>query len=153
MKFKPSPKLFNLWIIYSLIILIVVMSPLIVCFFISLAELVIFLSVYLGISVPVFVFVWVWIGPYVRTLEYGIDSDGLILRGGVWWRFVRNIPFHKVTNVQLTQGPIERVLGLSSVSIQTAGHGQSNVPEGKFNGLINAEEVRKEILKHVKKLK
>jgi membrane protein YdbS with pleckstrin-like domain len=160
---KPSPKLYLLWFVHSLITLALVMSPVFIILIIGAftvlnAEATAFLSVYLqivlpGVILPIYLFVWFWLKHYIKSLKYELTKDEIIVSGGVWWKVVKNIPYHKITNIKQMQGPLERVWSLGSIALQTAGQGQTSAPEGKLNGLKDFEKVKNEILKHVKKFK
>jgi uncharacterized membrane protein YdbT with pleckstrin-like domain len=45
------------------------------------------------------------------------------MEGGVFWKRRATVPYTKVTNVDTTQGPLERYFGFGSVHVQTAGAG------------------------------
>jgi len=80
-----------------------------------------------------------------------LEADGVrIVRDYLWYgRFETFIPYRKITDVKLCRGPIERRLGLQSISIHTAGHG-SREPAGRIRGAENPEQVVGVILQRMR---
>ena len=94
----------------------------------------------------------VWIGAYHGSLEYVIDDDAVRAQGGVYWRKTVAVPYSKITNIDVTQGPLQRKYGLSTVHVQTAGAGGPSAARAELTleGLKNAEEVKEAILEKVR---
>lgn len=69
------------------------------------------LSISLGIA-----YLW-W---YLRSLTYSLAKKELTFKGGVLSRFEKVIPYSKIQHVILYESFWQRVLGLSSVSVETA---------------------------------
>lgn len=79
-----------------------------------------------------------------RAWGYGMDSEELQVRRGVWTRIHTVVPLDKVQHIDVSQGPLERALGICSLVLHTAGtlHSQIVLP-----GLARetAEGIRDEI--------
>ncbi len=60
-----------------------------------------------------------------QIMGYALRERDIIFRKGVIFRSVTTIPFNRVQHCEVQQGPIERLFGLSSLEIFTAG-GQSS---------------------------
>ena len=79
-----------------------------------------------------------------RAWAYGMDSDELQVRRGVWIRVHTMVPLDHVQHIDVSQGPLERALGICSLVLHTAGtlHSQIVLP-----GLTraSAEAMRDEI--------
>ena len=60
------------------------------------------------------------VGIRYRYWRYGLAEDVLILQRGVWTRRRSMTPYFRVQNVDITQGPLERWLGLKRLTIRTA---------------------------------
>ncbi|MFX0183334.1 MAG: PH domain-containing protein [Candidatus Hodarchaeota archaeon] len=96
----------------------------------------------------------VWIIPaivlaiyYVRAIEYTLDDTEVIVRKGIINKTVKHIPFRTITNVSSRYGIYDRILGIGTVEIETAGKsGQQTEPEAKIEGIRNFIEVRDLIL-------
>ena len=56
-----------------------------------------------------------------RHARYTVDADGVEIRRGVWWRTVVTVPRSRVQHTDVSQGPLERRYGLSTVVVYTAG--------------------------------
>ena len=79
-----------------------------------------------------------------RYWKYGLGADVLILEHGVWTRRRSMTPYFRVQNVDVSQGPLERWLGLKRLTIRTA----SATTDASIPGLdaAAAEELRAQIL-------
>jgi membrane protein YdbS with pleckstrin-like domain len=75
---------------------------------------------------------------------YGMDSEELQVRRGVWTRVHTVVPLDRVQHIDVSQGPLERAFGICSLVLHTAGtlHSQIVLP-----GLarVTAERMRDEI--------
>ncbi len=79
-----------------------------------------------------------------RYWRYGLAPDVLILEHGVWTRRRSMTPYFRVQNVDVSQGPLERWLGLKRLTIRTA----SAFTDATIPGLdaVMAEQLRVRIL-------
>jgi membrane protein YdbS with pleckstrin-like domain len=53
--------------------------------------------------------------------SYRVDAEGLEIRRGVWWREMLRVPRSRVQHTDVSQGPVERTFGLSTLVVHTAG--------------------------------
>ena len=94
---------------------------------------------------------------YNRWFYEFTDTNLRIERGIIWKRY-SNVPYERVQNVDITRGIIARILGFSSVNIQTAGY---SIPargyRGQSEGYIpavdrdHAEKIREFLMKKIHK--
>jgi membrane protein YdbS with pleckstrin-like domain len=92
---------------------------------------------------------------------YVVTDRSLRVREGVVIVREMTVSFANIQDVAVTQGPIERLLGLSNVRVTTAGgggHTQNkqagpNLHQAWFRGIDNAEEVKNLILERLRALK
>ena len=56
-----------------------------------------------------------------RTYVYYITNQRCVFHGGILRRVERSIPYHKVTDVEMSQNIIERILCISTLNIFTPG--------------------------------
>jgi membrane protein YdbS with pleckstrin-like domain len=56
-----------------------------------------------------------------RHTSYRMDSVGLEIRRGVYWRASIHVPRSRVQHTDVSQGPVERRYGLGTLVIYTAG--------------------------------
>lgn len=78
-----------------------------------------------GIVAPYLVvvgFVAYWIPRYLSTVTYQLGVDRVIFEGGLWWKRKSYVPYNRITNIDVMQGPLSRRFGLGKISIQTAGY-------------------------------
>jgi membrane protein YdbS with pleckstrin-like domain len=81
------------------------------------------------------------IPPYYRSLQYEIHDDEVIMRAGVITKTVKHVPLRTVTNLEVKQGPFDRLFGIGTLNIQTAGMGGTSAAEESLGGLRNFQEV------------
>lgn len=83
------------------------------------------------------------------TYRYYITSQRCVFVGGIVRYRERSIPYHKITDVELSMNLIERAMGMSSIRIFTPGTSSSrafglwfsgHAPELSFEGLSDSEE-------------
>ena len=115
----------------------------------------------LAFFVPVLVIAGVvlfWIPRFCSSVRYVLDDDKITIVKGVWWRSKSFVPYNRITNVNVYQGPVSRRFGLGKVSIQTAGFsgassGGGKVAEAVIFGMKNFEEVKDVVMGFVRGLK
>ncbi len=104
----------------------------------AIIGLVIFLII---AALPGFLYAKLW----VDRLIYQVTNEGVFIKEGILFKKWKTIPFDKITDIVISQGPLETIFGLKSIRIQTAGMGYG-VPEGTLHGIANAEETRNKIM-------
>ena len=84
-----------------------------------------------------------------RAWGYSMDGEELQVRRGVWTRVHTLVPLDHIQHIDVSQGPLERSLGICSLVLHTAGtlHSQIVVP-----GLTRetAEGMRDEIRSRIR---
>lgn len=90
-----------------------------------------------------------WIGPVVTGLVvlliiwrffrmkkiatswgYAERADDLFIRHGVWVRYLHVVPYGRMQMVEVTSGPIDRMLGLATVQLVTASSASNAIIRG-----------------------
>ncbi len=148
-KLKPEKELKILWnITWAITLILGVIFWLILAFTIDLWIIWILVFSWIVIMIPVII----WIPAAFRALEYYIDDEGVKMKGGVVWKKQVTVPYSKVTNVDVTQGPLQRYYNIGTIHVQTAGAGgkQGEKAELKINGIRELDKVRDTIIKKVK---
>ncbi len=74
-----------------------------------------------------------------RAWSYRIDGKVLETRSGLLIRLVRLLPLNRLQHVDLSRGPFERMLGLASLVLYTAG---TSIASITIPGLEAGEAVR-----------
>ena len=75
-----------------------------------------------------------------RTLRYRFDDEGVWRRQGLLWRREVNVACRRIQDIHLTNGIVQRWLGLATVSTQTAAG--SATAEVTIDGVLEAEALR-----------
>jgi membrane protein YdbS with pleckstrin-like domain len=90
----------------------------------------------------------------VRRLDfemrwYVVTDRSLRIRTGVWHIQESTMSFANLQQVEVSQGPLQRVLGLADVKVQSAGGSErphqkegDDLHTGHFHGVDNAQEIR-----------
>jgi membrane protein YdbS with pleckstrin-like domain len=115
-------------------------------------EITIIISIFLGIPVLIITTITLyWIPKYYDTLKYKLTQNEMVWRRGVWFRKTGIVPYNRITNIDIEQGPISRKLGIGSLKIQTAGYsgasgGTGRSAEIRIEGVVHFEELRQFIM-------
>ena len=83
-----------------------------------------------------------WTKLYYESMFYELHADELRWRRGVWFRTTGIVPYNRITNLDLRQGPVMRWLSISSIAVQTAGYSGQGTPEIRIEAIEHAEELR-----------
>lgn len=98
------------------------------------------------ISLPI---AWLWI----NRLEYVIHDDRVRILKGILTKTKQNIPFRAITDFALQRTIFDRLLGIGSINIQTAGQsGDGTGYEGRLVGLVEYEKWHTDLRERVKAL-
>jgi len=102
------------------------------------------------VLVVVFGYLTWWIPAFYRTAGYRFTDDELEYRRGVFFRQKTTVPYNRITNVGVSQGPIQRLVNAGSVGIHTAGYGGQTGAELTIGGISDFEDVKEQILANVR---
>lgn len=72
-------------------------------------------------------------------MKYAIRDHDVIYQKGLLWRNTTIVPFNRVQHCEVKQGPLQRLLGLSSIKLYTAGGSSSDL---SVTGLLHEEAER-----------
>lgn len=93
---------------------------------------------------------------------YMVTDRSLRIRSGVWTVWEMTMSFANLQQVVVTQGPLQRWLGLADLKVESAGgggavaagqHGTRSLHVGFFHGVGNAEEIRDLILARLREFR
>ncbi|MFC2130081.1 PH domain-containing protein [Bacteroidota bacterium] len=109
------------------------------------------LGIILAFNIIIFSLILIYVPAYYRNLEYFIDNESVKQNKGVFWKKRITVPYRKITNIDISQGPLQRKKGLFNISLQTAGAGgaQGAAPELKMEGIKNPEEIKNIIMENI----
>ena len=99
-----------------------------------------------------------WIPKFYSSITYTLGDDKITVTKGVWWKTKSFVPYNRITNINIYQGPISRRFGLGKLSIQTAGFSGTSssgakVAEAVIFGVKNFEEIKDIIINFVRGMK
>lgn len=82
---------------------------------------------------------------WYRAWSYSLRPHDMLVCHGVWWKTRRSVPRHRIQHVDIRSGPIDRMFGLCSLTLFTAGSGDE---DAAIPGLLeaDAESLRDRIL-------
>ena len=120
----------------------------------------------MGIGVLVLNLVWlvpvlIFLPSYFRSIEYSVKAESgetmpeIYVKKGIITVTRKHVPFRTITNISSKAGPFDRMFGIGSVHIETAGQSDSNKagPEEILEGVVFYEEVRDFILNELRKFR
>jgi uncharacterized membrane protein YdbT with pleckstrin-like domain len=83
---------------------------------------------------------------WIRNLAYVIQEDRITIQKGILTKTQQNIPYRSITDFMLQRSLYDRILGIGSIRIQTAGQSQSpSGYEGNMSGLIEYERLHDQL--------
>ncbi len=102
------------------------------------------------IAVIAILVMWLIVYPiailWIRNLSYLIQEDRITIHKGILTKTHQNIPYRSVTDFILQRSLYDRILGIGSIRIQTAGQSQSATGyEGNMAGLVEYEKLHNQL--------
>ncbi len=98
------------------------------------------------IAVPL---IYLWI----KNLSYRIEDERVTIFKGILTKVQQNIPYRAVTDFMLQRTIYDRLLGIGSICIQTAGQSLSATGyEGQLSGLVNFDNLHRNLRSKLKTL-
>lgn len=82
---------------------------------------------------------------YYRSIRYELREDEIVVHKGIITRSVRVVPYRTVTNLGLSRNPVDRLLGIGTVKVETAGTAGQNRPEAVLAGLADYNGVHEQV--------
>lgn len=86
------------------------------------------------VAVSVAVRTW-YVRAAYRAWRYRLTSEGIELHHGVFWKQASAMPYHRLQQVDVGQGPLERWFEMSSVQLRSA----AATTDASIPGLSQAE--------------
>jgi len=150
---KPEKELkTTMFIIWGIVLVAVLasLSPLII--FVPETSAKVVFGIFLIIFLLIMVLWALWIPAFYKTLEYYIDSEAVKMNRGVFWKRLVTVPYGKITNVDVAQGPLQRMYRIGTIHVQTAGAGgaQGAQAELRLNGVRDLKGLKDIIMEGVR---
>jgi len=134
MVIKPDKNLKKLWLVEWILFFIpVCIGDCLLIFLLSDPDQKMIFVILITLILIIWCFVLPYIPAFFRSLEYRINSDSISGKSGVFWKKTTTIPYYKITNIDITQGPLQRMFQISNIHCQTAGVAG---PQGKKAELL-----------------
>ena len=82
---------------------------------------------------------------YWTRFEFRVGGNDIRIDSGILSRTHRSIPFDRIQDVDITQGPVARLLGLAKVKFETGGSAGAGEDEGVLHAITleRAEQIRR----------
>ncbi len=87
----------------------------------------------------------IWPPIEVRNIFWRLESTGLEIRRGVFWKHQVSIPSSRVQHIDVSQGPFQRNFDLATLTIHTAGTANASVDLAGLN-FENATGLRDQLM-------
>jgi membrane protein YdbS with pleckstrin-like domain len=169
--FRPSKKFRNkMWL--ELLLIAIALYTLIVVIWLPIAYFMVLddggdFNVYLGyfwmpFNVGYWVFTAIWLLPglaivpiYIKSIEYSVIKESgealsaIYVKKGILNITRKHCPFYAITNISSRVGLLDRLFGIGSLQIETAGFSGSSQmgPELSFQGIVFYEQLRDAVLR------
>ena len=140
--FKPAPALVTWFIVDFTFIVVLILACTIFPVLLSSPADALITIILLLCTVIVFALFVYWVKLYYESMWYELHEDEMRWKRGVWFRTTGIVPYNRITNLDLKQGPVMRWLNISTLSIQTAGYSGQAVPEIRIEAIEHADELR-----------
>lgn len=77
---------------------------------------------------------------YYNSMLFEIVEDEVHVNRGIITKTRKIVPYRTITNVEIKRGPYDRILGLGTIELQTAGFSSNKMgPEERLDGLADHE--------------
>jgi membrane protein YdbS with pleckstrin-like domain len=106
--------------------------------------------VLLMVAIAAVLFFLYWIPRFSASIAYTLTEKEIVWRRGVWFKNTGIVPYDRITNVDIAQGPLSRSLGIAALKLQTAGYSGQQKAEIRLEGMTEFEELREFIMGFVR---
>lgn len=148
--FKPANKYTGYLLITYLVLTVLIWAAATSWMFIdSIFRL--FILVGIVVLAVILIFICIWAPLYYKSVVYHLNDTEMTWKRGVFFRKTGIVPYNRITNVDIVQGPVMRVFGISHLKIETAGGGASkSYAEIQIEGVTDPEPLRQLIMDFVR---
>lgn len=97
-----------------------------------------------------------FINLYYQSVIYEIVENEVHVNRGIITKTRKIIPYRTITNVEIKQGPYDRLLKIGTIELQTAGSSRNNSgPEERLDGLPAEElaQIQEQILIQIRNMR
>ena len=137
----------------------------------TLILLFLFISLPMGLSIPngrlvllislIILLIFILLGELFiqwayKNWKYEFTKDSLKIEKGVIIKKYKSIPYARIQNVDITRGIVARIIGFSTIDIQTAGYSMASAQSGGLSeghipavSIKEAEKIRTFLIKKI----
>jgi uncharacterized membrane protein YdbT with pleckstrin-like domain len=95
----------------------------------------------------------VFLSYYYKSLSYRLKESEMIVNRGVFSKIEKNVPFRAVTNLAIYRSLFDRLFGIGTIRLHTAGYSGTPLPEENIEGLVNFQEVYDRLIAKIRPLR
>ncbi len=155
--FHPNSELKTLYFLYLLIGIVAFYLSWATPIIIFVPHIYVIVSILLPLLAAVVFFAY-WIPKYCSSVSFLLTENEIVVEKGVWWKKKSIVPYNRITNIDVVQGPLSRKFGIASIKIQTAGYSMAGGfsakgGEAEIFGVKNYQEIRDFILNTIRGIK
>lgn len=148
--FKPDGKYTGYLLLVTLAIIILIWASCCGWMFID-SIFTVFIIIGLAALAVCVIFACIWAPLYYKSVVYHLNDTEMTWKRGVFFRKTGIVPYNRITNVDIVQGPVMRIFGISHLKIETAGGGASkSSAEIQLEGIRDPEPLRQLIMDFVR---
>lgn len=86
---------------------------------------------------------------YWKKFRYSYDEKEIRVFSGVWWHKQTLVPYSRITNIDIMQGPWQRARDLATLKVQTAGQGANSGAEMQIFSQEDFNQLRDTFLQYI----
>ncbi|MHA1156469.1 MAG: PH domain-containing protein [Candidatus Heimdallarchaeota archaeon] len=106
-----------------------------------------------GGVVVVWYILWaIYLSYYYKSMIYQLKENEMIVQRGVFNKIEKNVPFRAVTNLAVFRSLFDRMFGIGTIRLHTAGYSGTPLPEENIEGLVNYQEVYDKLIAKIRPL-
>ena len=146
-EFRPRRIVLSIWSLWTIIVSIATGAISALIAYSATAEPDITLAGFLWGCIPINAIFISYFTLYFFSIKYSLDDKYIVKDSGVLWRRRRSVPLEKITNIDVRQGPLERIIGYGKILIFTPSTG-ARIPEMKIFGVDDPHGMKQRIIEN-----
>lgn len=104
-------------------------------------------------TIPLIIYtiiVYIALNKYYNSFEYQVHGTEIVIKKGLFNITEAHIPFSNITNIAIRQGPFDKMLGIGSILIYTAGRQISSIEIASIAGTRIYKDIGYFVLSQIK---
>ncbi|MGC9781019.1 MAG: PH domain-containing protein [Candidatus Heimdallarchaeota archaeon] len=90
---------------------------------------------------------------YYKSIIYQFKETEMIVRRGVFQKIEKAVPFRAVTNLAVYRSLFDRMFGIGTIRLHTAGYSGTPLPEESIEGILNYVELYDNLMAKIRPMK